>query len=274
MPLLCQENQGLGVNCIQLSMSLPWSLVIGFCCHVRWGQTIWASGRPPWTEQAQTFVNCHWAAPHLGQQQLFSAGVRERCEGLRVILECGFRPSSAKRLSQEGSWKQVELLGGQVLSTEFQRSLIWKSGRFPQAPAQDVNILDQPMHCQPLGKLRCLSSWGICLESITLPTLRGLVPGEVHSDLQHAPFCLLTPASNSSLALSTLGRLPPVPVKPLLVPSKFHLSPPAYPPGNPVYEEGAEQASPALQGELPVELFEPFVNSKPKGYLEASSPTL
>lgn len=135
----------------------------------------------------------------------------------------------------------MELLGAQVVSTEFQRSLIWKSGRFPQAPAQDVNILAQPMHCQLLGKLRCLSSWGICLESITLPTLRGLVPGEVHSDSQHAPFCLLTPASNSSLVLSTLGMLPPVPVKPLLVPSKFHLSLPTYPPGNPVDQEGVNK---------------------------------
>ena len=49
------------------------------------------------------------------------------------------------------------------------------------------------------------------------------MPGEVHSDSQHVPFCLLSPASNSSLVLSTLGMLPPLPVKPLLVPSKFHL---------------------------------------------------
>lgn len=44
MPLLCQGNQGLGVNYIKLSGLLPWSLVIGLCCHMMWGQTIWVIG--------------------------------------------------------------------------------------------------------------------------------------------------------------------------------------------------------------------------------------
>lgn len=273
MPLLCQENQGLGVNCIKLSVWLPWSLVIGLCCHMMWGQTIWASGRPTWTEQAQTFVNCHWApTPHLGQQQLFSAGVSESCEGIKVVLERGFRPSSFR--NQETISGRILRAGGTVRRSSPQhwvpditnlkvRKVSPGTSTGHEHPGSG-NALPAAWETEVLKLLRDLTY-------ITLPTLRGLVPGEVHSDSQHAPFCLLTPGSNSSLVLSTLGMLPPVPAKPLLVPSKFHLIPaphPAYLPGNPVYEEGTEQASPALHSELPAELFEPSVNSKPKGYLE------
>lgn len=218
MPLLCQKNQGLGDHCIKLSGLRPWSLVIGLWCHIMWGQTIWVRGGSLAEPPGQSRHKLSWTV--IGQKYLNldngSSWVSEWVTGLRIIVElkCGYRLCSFRRSQgavSGGSWKQVEVLGGQVLSIQSQKSLIWKSGRLPCAPAWSTTIQD-PSQCtarslyREVFKLLRDLSW------------KHQPDGHVRS----SP----TPQASSILHARALS---PLPFTPCLVPSKFHLTLPRNP---------------------------------------------
>lgn len=129
MTLLCQENQGLGVNCIKLSGLLPGSLLIGLCCHMTREHPIWVrgvSGSLTWTDEAQTSVKCNWQKKKKKNSKIFnldsnSCLMLEWVRRARVADERVHRnrPSCFGRSQGgdlRGSEKQVEPLEGQGLS--------------------------------------------------------------------------------------------------------------------------------------------------------------
>lgn len=146
MTLLCQENQGLGVNCIKLSGLLPGSLLIGFCCHMTWEHSIWVrgvSGRLTWTDEAQTLVKCNWLKkiPKIFNLDSSSCLILEwvRCPRVTDNLVHRGRPSCLRRSqgnvsgSPRSRWN-CEKAKSLVLSPG--NGWAKKPSQFPCVPAQ------------------------------------------------------------------------------------------------------------------------------------------